>query len=334
MKRIISMACTFMLLGSVMAQTELELKKKELEAAEAQLKAAQTSVETLKKSIEKLTPDPAWKTGGFGALNFNQVGFSNWAAGGQDAISATFLGNAFANYKKDKLSWDNNLDITYGLLKNKGQEFRKNEDKIDLFSKVGHRATEHANWAFLVNYKTQFQPGYDFNNPDEKRPVISRFMAPAFLLASLGIDYKPTDYLSLYISPATGKYTFVMDDSIAAANLYIPATSPNNRFRAEFGALFTGIFQKNVHKNVHIKSKLDLFNNFTDLNEPNRKNMDVNWENNISIKLGKYMGASIITHMIYDNDIDIEYDPENKPGVKGPRLQFKRVFGAGLSYKF
>ena len=104
MKRIISMACTFMLLGSVMAQTELELKKKELEAAEAQLKAAQTSVETLKKSIEKLTPDPAWKTGGFGALNFNQVGFSNWAAGGQDAISATFLGNAFANYKKDKLN--------------------------------------------------------------------------------------------------------------------------------------------------------------------------------------------------------------------------------------
>jgi predicted translin family RNA/ssDNA-binding protein len=56
MKRIISIACTFMLVVSAMAQTELELKKKELEAAEAQLKAAQTSVETLKKSIEKLTP--------------------------------------------------------------------------------------------------------------------------------------------------------------------------------------------------------------------------------------------------------------------------------------
>jgi hypothetical protein len=82
MKRIISIACTFMLVVSAMAQTELELKKKELEAAEAQLKAAQTSVETLKKSIEKLMPIPAWKTGGFGALNFNQVGFSNWAAGG------------------------------------------------------------------------------------------------------------------------------------------------------------------------------------------------------------------------------------------------------------
>lgn len=318
----------------VIAQSELLLKLKELEAAENQLKSAQSAVDDLKKSIEKLTPVPVWKIGGFAALNFNQVGFSNWAAGGQDAISTTFLGNAYANYKKDKISWDNNLDITYGLLKNKGQEFRKNEDKIDLFSKVGLKASDKMNWAYLVNYKTQFQAGYDFNNPDENRPVISRFMAPAFLLISLGIDYKPFDYLSLYISPATGKYTFVMDDSIAAANLYIPATSPNNRFRAEFGALFTGIFQKNVHKNVNIKSKLDLFNNFTDLNRPNRKNVDVNWENNISIKLGKYMGASIITHMIYDNDIAIEYDPENKPGVKGPRLQFKRVFGAGLSYKF
>lgn len=334
MNKFLTFSLLVLFSNGIMAQTELEQKKKELEAAEAQLKAAQAAVDALKKSVDKLTPVPVWKTGGFGALNFNQVGFSNWAAGGQDAISTTFLGNAYANYKKNKLSWDNNLDITYGLLKNKGETFRKNEDKIDLFSKVGLKATEKANWAFLVNYKSQFAPGYDFNNPDEKRPVISRFMAPAFLLASLGIDYKPFEYLSLYISPATGKYTFVLDDSIAAANLYIPATSPNNRFRAEFGALFTGIFQKNVHKNVNVKSKLDLFNNFTDINQPNRKNIDVNWENNISIKLGKYMGASIITHMIYDNDIAIEYDPENKPGVKGPRLQFKRVFGAGLSYKF
>ncbi len=318
----------------LMAQTELETKKAELEKAEAELKKVQSEVDALKKAVEKLTPQDKWKFGGFSALNFNQVGFNNWAAGGQDAISTTFLGNAFANYKSDKISWDNTLDVTYGLLKNKSESLRKNEDRLDFFSKVGLRATQKSNWALLVNYKSQFAPGYDFNAPETNRPVISKFMAPAFLIASLGIDYKPVDYLSLYISPATGKYTFVMDDSIASRNLYIPTTSPSNKFRAEFGALFTAMLQKDVHKNINIKSKLDLFNNFTDLNRPNRKNVDVNWENAINLKLGKYMGASIITHLIYDHDIAIEYDPENKPGVKGPRLQFKRVFGAGLSYKF
>lgn len=52
----------------------------------------------------KAIPDSikAWKKGGVGALNFSQVSFSNWAAGGENAISAAALLNFFANYKKDK----------------------------------------------------------------------------------------------------------------------------------------------------------------------------------------------------------------------------------------
>jgi hypothetical protein len=162
------------------AQTDLEKKQKALDEANIQLKTAQANVDALKGDIAKLTPIPAWEKGGFAALNFNQVSFTNWAAGGQNAISTTFIGNTFAKYKKGKTSWDNNLDLTYGLLKNKGQSLRKNEDKIDFFSKVGVRATDKLNWAGLVNFKSQFADGYNFNDPDEKRPVVSKFMAPAF----------------------------------------------------------------------------------------------------------------------------------------------------------
>ena len=335
MKNLALLCIIFMgALFSSAQQDTLELKKKELERADENLKQAQLIVDSLKTLVEKLSPVPAWKTGGFGALNFNQVRFTNWAAGGQNAISLTTLANAFAKYKKDKVSWDNNLDLAYGLVKNQNKKPQKNEDKIDLFSKFGYSAVDKINYAALINFKSQFDAGYDFNDPDENRPVVSRFMAPAFLLVSVGFDYKPNKVLSLYISPATGKYTFVTDDSIAARNLYIPETSPNPNFRAEFGALFTGIYQQDVIKNINIKSKLDLFNNYTDPNEPNRKNIDVNWENIIGIKLGKYLGASIITNLIYDHDIKIEYDPENKPEVKGPRTQFKEAFGLGFSYKF
>jgi hypothetical protein len=315
-------------------QPDLEKKKKELEHADEKLKQAQTFVDSLKAQIERLTPVPDWTTGGYGAINFNQAAFTNWAAGGQNAISMTALGNAFAKYKKGKVSWDNNLDMTYGIIKSKNKSPKKNEDKIDLFSKFGHYASPHINYTVLINFKSQFAEGYNFNDPNENRPVISKFMAPAFLLVSVGLDYKPNKALSLYISPATGKYTFVTDDSIAAKNLYIPVTATDSKFRGEFGALFTAIYQKDIVKKINVKSKLDLFNNYTDLNEPNRKNVDVNWENNIGIKLGKYLGASIITNLIYDNDIKIEYDPEKKPGAKGPRTQFKESFGLGFSYKF
>lgn len=219
MKKILLLTGFLAFTAIAFAQTDLENKQKALEEANAQLKVAQSNVDVIKGEIAKLTPIPAWKKGGFASLNFNQVSFTNWAAGGQDAISTTFIGNAFAKYKKDRTSWDNNLDITYGLLKNKSQNLRKNEDKIDFYSKVGVSATKTINWAGVVNFKSQFADGYNFNDPDEKRPVISKFMAPAYLVASIGIDWKPYEFLSLFISPATGKYTFVTGDSIAATNL-------------------------------------------------------------------------------------------------------------------
>ena len=56
-----------------------------------------------------------WENGGQGALQFSQASFSNGAAGVVNALSLnTFLTYAL-NYKHEKLSWDNNLDLGYGL---------------------------------------------------------------------------------------------------------------------------------------------------------------------------------------------------------------------------
>lgn len=325
---------SFML--SAQAQTEEDLKQKKAELAEqkAEQKKINDAVSKLEAEIKKMKEslDP-WSIGAFTTLNFNQVSLTNWAAGGQNAISVTAMGNAFLNYHRGKMSWTNNLDLAYGLINQTGDGFRKNEDKIDLYSKLGRTINSKLNFTAFMNFKSQFAPGFDFNNPDVERPVISRFMAPAWLLTSLGIDWNPSKALSVYISPAAGKFTFVGDDSIAASNLYIPETHSNPNFRAEFGALVSARYQKDVFKNVRLLSKLDLFNNYTDLNKPNRKNIDVNWENTLNIKLGKYIGMTLFTHMIYDHDIEIEFDPENQPGVKAPKLQFKEVFGLGFSYK-
>jgi hypothetical protein len=49
------------------------------------------------------TTQPAttyWKKGGMTGLNFTQSSFTNWAAGGENAFSATALTTLFANYKR------------------------------------------------------------------------------------------------------------------------------------------------------------------------------------------------------------------------------------------
>ena len=78
----------------------------------------------------------AWQKGGIATINFSQVSLINWAAGGNSSASGVLIFSSFANYKKDKLSWDNTIDLSYGGIKEKDKDFVKSNDKIDLNSKL------------------------------------------------------------------------------------------------------------------------------------------------------------------------------------------------------
>jgi len=273
--------------------------------------AQKDTAKTVKKDTVKY-----WKTGGFAVLTFNQVNLSHWTAGGENALSSTSILNSFANYKKDKTVWDNSLDLGYGLMKNDGSKVRKNEDKIELNSKYGYKAFGKVYYSALFNYRSQFAKGYNYPNDSV---VVSKFNAPGYLTISLGIDYKPTDYFSVFISPATGRFTFVSDKTLSDAGAY--GVDPGKKVRSEFGANLSTKFQKDIVKNINLVSKLTLFNNYTDKDKANRKNIDVNWETMINIKAGKYLTTTILANLIYDQNVIA-------------KTQFKEVLGIGLSYKF
>lgn len=345
MKHLLTLLIIIGFIANVFSQNDaLQLKKQELENAKSSLTEAQKRVKTIEQEIIQLTPPVYWQKGGFGALNFNSLGLTNWAAGGVSANSVTAIGNIYRNYKKGKVEWRNNLDLAYGLIKNEGETLRKNEDKIDFLTKGNYGITDKLSYSSLLNFKSQFAPGFDFSDPtkdDKDRDEISKFLAPAYLTTSIGLNYNFTDYFSVYISPATGKFTFVNDDSIAAQNIYIPATLDDNgvqfyndRYRAEFGALFNAQFKKDLTKKINLTSTLNLFNNFTDVNTANRENIDVNWETMINMKLTEYIGVSFYTNLIHDNDVAVPLYEQNTIVGYGPRTQFKRLLGVGFSYKF
>jgi hypothetical protein len=82
-------------------------------------------------------------------------------------------------------------------------------------------------------------------------------------------------------------------------------------------------------KNVSITSKVDLFSNY--LKDP--QNIVVNWENIIALKINKYINVNFNTHLIYDDKIDIAKEVDGVVKV-APRIQFKEIFGVGVSFKF
>ena len=94
-----------------------------------------------------------------------------------------------------------------------------------------------------------------------------------------------------------------------------------------------GQLKKDLSPKINLTSTLNLFNNFTDVNEANRQNIDINWETMINMKLTSYLGVSIYTNLIHDNDVAVPIYEGNKVVGTGPRTQFKRLLGVGFSYK-
>ncbi|HSI90912.1 MAG TPA: DUF3078 domain-containing protein [Adhaeribacter sp.] len=280
-----------------------------------------------------------WSWGGAGTVNIGQIALSNWAAGGQNTVSVLGVASLHANYTRGTSAWDNTLNINYGATKNEGHRFIKNDDRLELNLKYGRQAFGKWYYAALGNLKTQLTPTYT----PERDSVMSDFFSPAFMLASIGLDYRPSEDFSFFVSPLTGKFTIVKSQRMADAGAFgvDPARLDENgrrilgtgrRGRQELGAYIAVKLKKPVMENISYQSKLELYSSYTS----NPKNIDVNWQNKIDMKVNKFISVTIFTDLIYDDDIDVPLD-RNDDGImdgKGPRIQFKETLGVGLSYKF
>lgn len=262
-----------------------------------------------------------WRKGVTAGLNISQGTLNNWAAGGDEfSLSVNAIANLYAFYKKGKQSWDNTLDFNYGFLRSTSLGSRKNDDRIDLFSKYGHAISSQWNIATLANFRTQFFPGYVYD--DTSRTLSSDFLSPAYALLGVGFDYKPNPAFSLYISPATARMTIVKNDSLSAKGAYGVAPGKHSNF--EFGAFLSAGYIKTFNPVLGYKGRLDLYSNYRN----NPQNIDVYMTNMLSVKFNRWLSATWNVDLIYDDDVRIF--GKNKTS---PALQLKSLVGIGLLYK-
>lgn len=276
-----------------------------------------------------------WKLKSSFGVNGTQSSFVNWNAGGRNNISAIGFISASANYSKNKWQWKNNLELALGGMKyldstGRKQGFQKTDDKIDFATNVGYKIKDHWYGSFIGGFRTQFMDGLAYPNDSVR---VSTFMAPGYVNLSLGIDFTPNDNFSLFLSPASSKMTIVNDQVLADAgafgveNAVFSANGgvvSGKRFRAEFGAYLKMTYNKEIVKNVNLKSSLELFSNYAN----NPQNIDVNANVLWNFKVNSWLSASLNWTLIYDDDIKIR-DVNNNVG---PRTQFKSVLGLGISY--
>lgn len=277
------------------------------------------------KSIKKDPADTlpsAWHKGGLINLNLAQASLNNWAAGGEDfTLAVTSIVNLYAFYKKGRSSWDNTFDFNLGYVKTTSLGGRKNDDRLDLLSKYGYSISPKWDVGGLFNFRSQLFKGYTY--PNGVKTFSSAFLSPAYLLLSAGLDFKPDDHFSVFLSPLTARYVIVKDDTLAAKGLY--GVKPGEHHIFECGAFLSANYRKDFNKIISYKGRLDLFSNY--LHKP--QNIDVFMSNVFAVKLSKWLSASWNIDFIYDDDTRIF----GKNG-RSPALQTKSLVGIGLLLKF
>jgi hypothetical protein len=286
--------------------------------------------------FDSITEIKPWTLRAMTGLTGTQTSFVNWAAGGRNNVTALAFFEGSAKYLKGRNKWDNDLKLALGGLLymdsvGRKEGLQKTDDRIELSTSYGYEFEKKWFYTVLGSFKTQFLDGYDYPNDSVR---ISRFMAPAYVNVSLGIEYVPKPYVSFYLSPVAGKITIVNDEVLANEGAFgvdpaIRDTAGNilatgNRVRYEFGAYFRMKFEKTIAKNIDMKTKVELFSNYME----NPQNIDVIAENMFVFKVNDWFSASLNWNLIYDDDINIT----DRNGDTGPRTQFKSVLGLGISY--
>jgi hypothetical protein len=291
--------------------------------------AQDETVKKLKSETAKdIKKDPAdtssstWKKGGLYSLNIAQASLNNWAAGGDNfSLAVNSLLSLYAFYKKDRHSWDNTFDFNLGYVNTTSLGSRKNDDRFDLLSKYGYELTSKLSLAALLNVRSQFFKGYGFEN--NTKTLSSNFMAPGYILLGIGLDYKPTKHLSIFISPVTARWVIVKDTALSNKGAY--GVTPGKKSNLEFGAFATINYIKDISKNITYKGRLDLFSNYR--RKP--QNVDLFMSNILNVRLSKVLSLTWGVDLIYDDDVRLFGPYQSSPG-----LQVKSLVGIGLLLKF
>lgn len=261
----------------------------------------------------KVAKDTTIRKTEFGA-NLNQGSFSsNWTGGGVSSIALGLFFNALREHRKGKNSWRNDFQSQYGVVRNKGQESRKNLDRIFFDSKYNRELD--AKWSLFgnLNFLSQFAPGYEYvtDTTDARfgKNKLSGLFSPAYLTEAIGIEFKPAPYFFMDLAPAALRQTFVLD-----RNLYVNTPDQKNygvpigkRVRNELGIVqFVANFDKDIVKDINLKFRYLSFTSYSD--NPRTPGVDKQFhfdhrlDAQITAKIAKYFNVNLGTIIIYDKD--------------------------------
>lgn len=222
-----------------------------------------------------------------------------------------------ANYNnKQKVKFDNRLEMRIGFMTEKGDEvhkFKTNDDLIRLTNSFGLQAAKNFYYNLTLQSWTQFYPGYRSND----RFVYSDFMSPFESLLTVGMEYslsKSRFNISAKVSPLALDLKYVDRRAIVTHH----GLRAGHHSNWSFGSNVTVNTTWNIWKNISWRSRLYYYTNY--------KKVQAEWENTFDLRINKYLTTRLFLHPRFDDSANRNSDLSF--------FQFREEFSFGLNVTF
>ena len=337
----------FIIIALALVAGSAALSAQDTQKAAAEAAAALTAA----NDKPEVAPKPVyWTNTLLTQINFGQTSLWNWAAGGYNNYTLAAAIDANANYKKEKMIWNNRLQLDYGFMYSADKPIlQKTKDRIYFESKWGYETTvRHLAYSANFDFKTQFNDNFKYGTPKNEeghdpsiqdwldaRTLMSGFMSPAYTNLGLGLLWTPKPWLSVNFSPLTADLVIVRNPLLR--NTYGMELLPGKEdktvgenfkpVRFGLGAQLKVDAKWVINDVFNYTTQLVLFSDY--LHKP--LNMRVNWDNKMFWKMTKFFALTLSTNLIYDENVKVKLIA---PDTKVAAVQFKEFLEFGFTYTF
>lgn len=283
-----------------------------------------------------------WTYSNIGNLYVSQFAYGNyWKGSGYNNIAVSTDFDWKAIYKKERRNFTYNLNVQYGLMKKRDQDWVKNRDKLEMSGNYGHQFSNKMFLSALGNIRTFLTKSYKVDGEGNRTELSGKTLSPLTLDIGSGLNIKTMEpkegeekknehTLDVYYTPFNSKITIVPDSTLAAQ--YLPEKYRRKGYRVELGSLVRLQMNFKLMENVILSGRADFFTNHL----ANFGNFDVNIESQLRMQVNKNITVAILGNLIYDEDIkfDILDKDGNPTDRQAPRTQFSESLNVGLTHSF
>ncbi len=259
-----------------------------------------------KAGVQDTSKVYGWKHSLVAGANLTQSSFTNWVQGGQNSLSWTFLVNGNTTQNLEQTFWTNSLKLAFGQSRLGGGGLRKTDDEIYFESLFIYKLALTINPYASLTARTQFAPGYTYNDALGTSTQVSAFMDPGFFTESIGAAYTPAAGIRTRLGLAAREVV------TSTFNQY----AGGEKTKVWGGAESVTDADWNFAENMLLTSRLEIFLPFKPVSD-----VYTRFDNTLTAKVNQYVNVSLNVQLLYD------------PTVSG-HMQTKEVLAIGVSYQF